>query len=173
MRRWLLTLGLLAWSALAAAHPMPESRLLVDTRPGGIVLTLQLPLNRLEFAYGQPLAEAPGEVLARHGDGLARYLLQHVGARSGNQGWQVLKPRLTVVGDDATAELQAELVMRAPPGADARQFTLLYDAVTHEVRTHRGLVYLRKDWDAGHVAEPPQLLGTLDAQHNTVAVALD
>jgi hypothetical protein len=172
MIRRLLALALLAWSALAAGHPMPESRVLVDTRPDGAVLTLQLPLNRLEFAYGQPLADTPSDVLARHGEGLARYLLQHVGARSGNMGWQALKPQLTVVGQDSSAELQAVVVLRAPPGADPRRFTLLYDTITHEVRTHRGLVYLRKDWEAGHVAEPMQLLGTVDAQHNTLGVEL-
>lgn len=172
MIRRLLALALLAWSTLAAGHPMPESRVLIDTRPDGVVLTLQLPLNRLEFAYGEPLADTPSDVMARHGESLARYLLQHVGARSGNVGWQALKPQLTVVGQDSAAELQAVVVLRAPPGADPRRFTLLYDAITHEVRTHRGLVYLRKDWEAGHVAEPMQWLGTIDAQHNTLAVEL-
>jgi hypothetical protein len=121
-------LGLLfgLWAALAAAHPMPERRVWIDTTPAGLQLTLQLPLNRLEFAFGQPLSEHADTVLAQHGQALSRYLLQHVGARSGNQGWQALRPQLKVVGSDASAELEAVLELRAPAGADKRSPTLVY-----------------------------------------------
>lgn len=166
--RWLHAAAALLWAAAAAAHPMPETRVLVDTRDDGVTLTLQLPLNRLELAYGLPLAQTPEQVLPQQAEGLSRYLLQHVGARSGDQGWQALRPQLTITGSGAGAELEAVLQLRAPAGADTRHFTLLYDAITHEVRTHRGLVYLRNDWAAGQVGAPPQVLGTLDAEHNTV-----
>ncbi|MCV2369597.1 HupE/UreJ family protein [Roseateles oligotrophus] len=157
---------------------MPESRLWVDSTAQGVTLTLQLPLNRLEFAYGQPLVDSPGTVLAQQSDGLARYLLAHIGARSGQQGWQVLRPRLAVVGNDASAELEAVIELRAPAGSDARSFTLLYDAITHEVRTHRALVYLRNDWAAGQVAEAgqsgqaPLLLGEFGPAQNSLPVVL-
>ncbi|MDT7838033.1 HupE/UreJ family protein [Aquabacterium sp. OR-4] len=151
---------------------MPESRVWIDTRPGGLHLLLQLPLNRLEFAYGQPLIDQPATVLARHGEGLSRYLLQHVGARSGAVGWQVLRPQLRVVGSDGAAELEAEIDLRAPPGGDARQLTLLYDAVTHEVRTHRVLVALRNDWAGGQVGQPPRPLGELRHGHQQLELAL-
>ena len=177
IRQWLRALTLIVMAGggagSATAHPMPESRLLIDTHADGITLTLQLPLNRLEFAYRQPLSDAPELVLARHADGLSAYLLQHVGARSDNVGWQALRPHLAVSGSGATAELEAVLELRAPAGSDTRHFTLLYDAVTHEVRTHRGLVYLRNDWASGHVAQPPRLLGQVDAQRNAVDVELE
>jgi hypothetical protein len=161
------------WALCAAAHPMPESRVWIDTTPTGLRLTLHLPLNRLEFAFGQPLADAPGEVLARHGEALARYLLLHVGARTANQGWQVLRPQLSVQGHDRDAELQAQLELRAPPGGDTRNFQLLFDAVTHEVRTHRVLVYLRQDWDGGFAGEPPRMLGQLDSTRSSLDVSLN
>jgi len=168
-------IGLLCalWAALAAAHPMPESRVWIDTTPAGLKLTLQLPLNRLEFAFGQPLADHAGTVLAQHGEGLSRYLLQHVGARSGNQGWQALRPQLEVVGSDASAELQAVLELRAPAGADKRSPTLLYDAVTHEVRTHRVQVFLRNDWAGGFVGEAPLPLGELHYGQASLPIPLD
>jgi hypothetical protein len=156
----------------ARAHPMPESRVWIDTRPGGLVLTLQIPLNRLELAFRRTLAEAPGDVLALHGEALSRYLLEHVGARSGSQGWQALRPRLEVVGEAPSAELQATIEMRAPNAAAAREFELFYDAVTHEVRTHRVLVFMRTDWDGGFAVEPPLLLGELHATRNALRVAL-
>jgi hypothetical protein len=176
IRQWARVLALLALAAagtVAAAHPMPESRILVDTRADGVTLTLQLPLNRLEFAYRQPLSDAPASVLPRHAEGLSAYLLQHVGARSRNIGWQALRPQLAISGSGAAAELEAVVELRAPTGADTRRFTLLYDAVTHEVRTHRGLVYLRNDWAAGRVAQPLRLIGEIDAQRNVVEVELD
>lgn len=170
--RWLVGVLALAWSLVAGGHPMPESRVWVDTAPHGVTLTLQLPLNRLEFAFGQQLAGTPGDVLPRHAEALSRYLLQHVGARSVDQGWQVLRPKLSVVGNDSAAELEAVFDMRAPPGADPRQFTLLYDVITHEVKTHRALVYLRNDWAAGRVAGAPRLLGELSPERNALPVAL-
>ena len=160
-------------ATLAAAHPMPESRVWIDTTPGGLRLTLQLPLNRLEYGYGQPLADQAATVLARHADGLARYLLLHVGARSRTQGWQALRPALEVTGNDASAELHAVLELRAPPGADARAPTLLYDAITHEVRTHRVQVFLRSDWAGGFAGEPPLLLGELDHGNASLPLHLD
>lgn len=154
------------------AHPMPESRIWIDADPAGLRLTLQIPLNRLEFAFGQPLADAPDTVLARHGDALARYLLLHVGARSGQQGWQAMRPVLRVEGHDRSAELQATMSLRAPPGVDARHLALLVDAVTHEVRTHRVQVYLRTDWEAGFAAQAPLLLGEMGSERTALPVDL-
>lgn len=171
--RRILVAGLCLLSSLVGqAHPMPESRVWLDTTPSGAQLTLQLPLNRLEFAYGQPLADAPTQVLAKHGEGLSRYLLLHVGARSGNQGWHVLRPQLSVKGQDGAAELEAVLDLRAPAGADTRHFQLLYDAINHEVRTHRAQVYLRQDWEGGTAGSAPRLLGELTTVQASLAVDL-
>lgn len=171
--RWLaLLLGLLG-SLGAAAHPVPESQVWIDTRPEGLQLTLRLPLNRLEFAFGQPLSDAPQQALQQHREALSRYLLAHLGLRSGAAGWTLLRPALAIVGEGSTAELEAVLPARAPAGADARRFELLYDVITHEVRTHRAMVFLRTDWEAGQVAQPPRPLGELTPQLTTLAVALD
>lgn len=158
---------------VAAGHPMPESRVWVDTTPAGLQLTLQLPLNRLEFAFGQPLADKPQTVLAQHGEALSAYLLSHVGARSDNVGWQVLRPALTVVGNDSTAELEAVFQLRAPDNTHARASpTLLYDVITHEVRTHRAQVFLRNDWAGGFAGAPPLLLGELQYGSTSVTIPL-
>jgi hypothetical protein len=163
---------LLCWAGLATAHPMPESRVWIDTTPAGMNLTLQLPLNRLEYGFGKPLSEQPHTVLAQYGDALASYLLLHVGARSDGVGWQVLRPHLKVVGPDVTAELEAVFELRAPPGANPRSPTLLYDVITHEVRTHRVQVFLRNDWRGGFASQPPLPLGELDYGHNSLAIPL-
>jgi len=172
LRAALIALPCALWATLAVAHPMPESRVWIDSTPAGLQLTLQLPLNRLEFAFGQPLADNPGTVLAQHGDALASYLQQHVGARSSGLDWQALRPRLELVGNDASAELQAVLELQAPRGADLRAPTLRYDAVTHEVRTHRVQVFLRNDWTGGFVGQPPLPAGELSYGHNELPIPL-
>jgi len=160
------------WAALAGAHPMPESLLWIDTSPDGMRLTAQLPLNRLEFAFGKTLTDHPETVLRRYGDVLAAYLLVHVGARSEGKGWQVLRPSLELIGTRGSEELQATFTLLAPPGADPRAPELLYDAITHEVRTHRVQVFLRNDWNSGFVAEAPVLVGELNHEHNAIFIPL-
>jgi len=172
MRAALMGLLCIAWGGWVAAHPMPESRVWIDTTPGGLRLTVQLPLAPLESAFGQELADFSGTVLAQHGEELSRYLLLHVGARSGNIGWQTLRPQLAVQGHNASAELEAVVELRAPAGADARSPTLLFDAVTHEVRTHRVQVFLRNDWEGDRVGQAPLLLGELDFAHNSLPLVL-
>ncbi|MEK8029233.1 HupE/UreJ family protein [Ideonella sp. DXS29W] len=171
-RRVWLALCLGVWSVWAGAHPMPESQVWIDTTPGGLRLTLQLPLNRLEYGFGQPLADEPDQALPRHGDALARYLAQHVIARSGTQVWQAARPSLQVLGHDASAELHAVIELQAPPGADPRTPTLDIDAVIHEVRTHRVQVFLRNDWSGGRAGEAPLLLGELTHGHASLPLNL-
>lgn len=151
---------------------MPESQVWVDSADDGLTLTLRIPLNRLEFAVGLPLADHPSTVVTAHGDALAQYLLMHVGARSSGQGWQALRPSLRVDGTDRSAELQATLVLRAPAGADTRRVELLFDAVTHEVRTHRAQVFLRNDWAGGLVGAAPLLVGEFSADRRSLDLSL-
>jgi hypothetical protein len=175
-KAWLRRLGaclaLMWWAAVACAHPMPESLLWIDTTADGITLTAQLPLNRLEFSFGKTLTDHPETVLGRYGDSLAAYLLLHVGARSDDKGWQVLRPKLEIVGMRGSEELQASFILRAPTGADPRTPELLYDVITHEVRTHRVQVFLRNDWKSGFVGEPPLLLGELNHEDNALHISL-
>lgn len=165
-------LALLWWAALAGAHPMPESLVWIDTAPDGMRLTAQLPLNRLEFAFGKTLTDQPDTVVARHGDALAAYLLMHVGAKSGGVGWQVLRPQLSVVGPRGSEELQASFVLRAPAGADPRAPALLFDAITHEVRTHRVQVFLRNDWKSGFVGRTPLPVGEMNHDRTVLPIPL-
>lgn len=175
--RRMLFCTLLCLLTAAHAHPMPESQLWIDTTPAGMTLTAQLPLNRLEFAFGHDLTTQPATVLDRYADALAAYLLLHVGARSGEVGWQVLRPHLALVDDGSgrrgPAELRATFELRAPAGADPRRPELLVDAITHEVRTHRIQVFLRNDWNAGFAGQAPLLLGEFSYGHNRLAIPLD
>lgn len=180
LRRLLAMLPVLLAAALlppaAGAHPMPQTQAWIDTRPDGLTVTLHLPLDRLEIAFGRPLAEAPEQLLERKGEALSLYLLQHVGARGtplDAPGWQVLRPRLTIVGRTPSAELHAQLQLRAPAGSDPRAVRLHLDTITHELQTHIIQVFLRNDWAAGQVSEPPRLLGQMTADTVSMSLPLD
>jgi hypothetical protein len=160
-----LALALMLATRPAHAHPTPESRVWVDTTSEGLRLTLLMPLNRLEFAFKSDLTAQPDQVMNRHGQALADYVLAHVAVHSGDQAWVAQKPRLKVVGDDVNPDLEAVLELKAPKGADPRKGLLHFDAVTHEVMTHSVKVFLRNDWAGGLVSQVPRPLAVLDSTH--------
>ncbi|MGH6647446.1 HupE/UreJ family protein [Aquabacterium sp.] len=156
----------------AQAHPTPESRVWIDTTDEGLRLTLLMPLNRLEFAFKSDLTAEPDQVMRRHAQALADYVLAHVSMRSGDQLWLAQKPRLRVMGNDASADLQVVLELKAPKGADPRKGLFRYDAVTHEVMTHSVKVFLRSDWAGGMVSQVPRPLAELDSTHLEMPIDL-
>lgn len=57
----------------------------------------------------------------------------------------------------------AHLRLVPPAGADTRRFTLHYDAVLHQVATHKILVSVSQDWETGQLAEAdPQQVGVIE-----------
>lgn len=179
LRGLLAGVMLLGLGAVVNAHPMPQSQVWIDTTAEGLQLTLRLPLAQLEPAFGRPLLDAPTQVLPREREALARYLLAHVGVQSSParspapsaSPWRLTLRSLHVQGDNTLAELEAVLEAQAPPGGPPLDSAWLrFDAVNHEVRTHRAEVYLRNDWAGGRVGEPPQRLG--DLQHGTEGLVI-
>lgn len=167
-----LALALVLTTRPALAHPTPESRVWIDTTSDGLRLTLLMPLNRLEFAFKSDLTVEPDQVMPRHGQALTDYVLAHVGVRSGHQAWMASKPQLKVMGDDASADLEAVVEFHAPAGMDPRKGSLHYDAVTHEVMTHSVKVFLRNDWTGGVVSQVPRPLAELNTEHTELPIDL-
>ena len=133
------------------------------------MLTLVMPTSQLELAYGRSLTGLTTARLATERDDLSRYLLMHVGVRTGRLGWQVRRPELSLAPDDS---LQARFEVLAPHGVSPRQFSLMSDAIVHQVRNHRVEVFLRQDWDSGHVAIAPRPLGEWRADQTAIEVKL-
>lgn len=169
---WLALALALAMLLPAHAHPTPESRVWIDTTHDGLRLTLLMPLNRLEYAFKADLTAEPDQVMRLHGQALADYVLAHVSVRTGDQSWLAQKPRLRVIGNDASADLEAVLELKAPSGADPRKGLLHYNAVTHEVMTHSVKVFLRSDWAGGMVSQVPRSLAELDSAHVQMPIDL-
>jgi hypothetical protein len=160
-----------------AAHPMPNSLVVLDLQPGGVAAELQLPLSELEPAFGHGIAHHPEQAATEFGADLRAYLAQHVRSVSPDgRPWTVRVGELQVHAAEQTAtgpyqELTAQLWLQPPPGASARTFTLRYDVILHQVVTHMALVSVRRDWEAGRVAaDAPTEVGVirLDAVNNVV-----
>lgn len=181
MSSWMRFARFLALVALVAAllptwaHPMPSSFVFVDTDDADINLELRLPLDRLEIAFGQPLARQPEQVLPLHRAALQSYVGQHIDLADGaGRHWRASVPVLSIVGQVPSAELRAHIRFSAPVGVARHDLILRYDVITHEILTHSALVYLRQDWQSDRLQASPMLLGTIryDVKYLSIPLGL-
>ncbi|HEY0778887.1 MAG TPA: HupE/UreJ family protein [Gemmatirosa sp.] len=171
-----VALALLLPAVRLSAHPMPQSAVLLDFRGHAVGAELRLPLDRLEVGFGHRLADDPRREVAALRPALAAYIAARVSATSPDgRLWRV---EVTAVGldDDASlgggrpSEVVAHVRLTAPPGDLARHFALHYDVIQRELLTHRALVSVRSDWDAGEMSGSPLMLGEVGYGATTLAV---
>jgi hypothetical protein len=171
--------ALIAWLILpirAAAHPMPNSILLLDLKSNGIAVELQLPLTDLQLAMGKDWSGLAEDLIRDDEKELADYILAHVHPIGENgASWEVKILGLQTGNAEQTAtgvyqELRVHLWMQPPQSASLRKFTLNYDVIVHQVVTHKILVSVRQDWMNGKVGEAQAQVGVigLDARSNTI-----
>ena len=176
--RWLLLLLVgLGRVPAVAAHPMPNSVVLLTVHAHRMDAAVQIPLTELQPAFGYAVGDSSAHLVARLGPALRAYLTQHIKLQSPDgRFWAV---RVGALGVQETQnpltgpyrELTAQLRLLPPAGAEVRQFLLRYDAVLHQVVTHKILVAVRQDWAAGQVAEgEPAQVGVieLDVRNNVI-----
>jgi hypothetical protein len=111
----------------AIAHRAPNSVLKLDFRAESVGAELLVPVSELAYATGAtPSADA-----------LAAYLLRHVGAETAaGARWTVVVTSVRATTYFEHDYFLAELTLVPPRGASARQFVLVNDVITHEVRNH-------------------------------------
>lgn len=151
---WLLAVVLALLPGRVLAHPMPTTTVQLDLHAGYVAAELALPLNELQLATGWKLVNNPG-ALTQYGEPLRTYLARHL-TLTGTDGkaWtvEIGPPTLSEAQQTATGPYQEFVVparLTPPPGVSARDFTLQYDAIVREVRTHSILVSVRRDWERG------------------------
>ena len=163
---WLVLLLALGNWLPAAAHPMPNSLVLLTVHPQRLDAELHLPLSELQPAFGHPVADSPRAVLPYYGPALRQYLARHFRLQSPDGRYWTLQPgelRVQHQQNELSGpyeELVATLRLTPPPGAEVRRFVLRDDAVLHQVVTHKILVAVRQDWATGQVtteAAPAQV----------------
>jgi len=150
----MLTLLFAAGCDLALAHSAPNSLVKLDFAGNSVQAEVLVPQSELSFATAADRASEP----------FANYLLRHLSAET-PQGaaWKVEVRSVSNVTYLDHAYLSALVEFTPPPGASARAFVLVDDAVTHEVRNHVVLVLAR---GAGN----PEVLGALQYPARRLAV---
>lgn len=157
------------WSAQAMAHPMPNSVVLLTVHANRMDAEVQIPLSELQAAWGHAVNDSSAQLIARLGPQLRTYLIQHIRLQSiDGRAWAVAVGALTVHEtqnpiNGTYRELTAQVRLSPPAGADVRLFVFQYDAVLHQVVTHKILVAVRQDWARGMVAEgAPAQVGVIE-----------
>ncbi|WP_229364475.1 HupE/UreJ family protein [Fibrella aestuarina] len=160
-------LGLLGQSV--TAHPMPNSVVLLNVHADRIRAELQIPLSELQPAFGRAVNDSASQLIDALSPQLRAYLVRHIRPQSPNgRFWTVTVGTLSMQEtqnpiNGTYRELIAQVQMVPPPGADVRQFSFQYDAVLHQVVTHKILVSVRQDWERGQVAEQePAQVGVIE-----------
>lgn len=156
------------WAAAAAwGHQQPTSLLILEAQADRVSVRLHLPLNELELAFGHTVTDRPAERMSAWAGDLRRYLRSHLRAETlDGRPWavEIGEVRLTHAEQPQSGpfdELLADAVLTPPPGgANVREFVLRYDAILHQVVTHRVIVSVGRDWQGGNV-EGDVLLGRI------------
>lgn len=153
----------------ATAHPMPNSVVLLNVHAYRIDAEVQIPLSELQAAFGHAVNDSSTQLVARMGAQLRAYLMEHIRAQSPDErDWTVSVGALLVLEtrnpiNGVYRELVAQVHLIPPPNSDIRRFVFRYDAVLHQVVTHKILVSVRQDWAQGLVAdEAPAQVGVIE-----------
>jgi hypothetical protein len=159
---------LFACCSKLAAHPMPNSVVLLKVHSDRIDAELQIPLVELQSAWGHSVNDSSVGLTQRLGPELREYLKMHIRPQSPDgRFWEVS------VGDMKVTETQNPIVgvyrelvvqvqMAPPVGQRVRKFTFHYDVVLHQVVTHHILVSVWQDWERGQLTgQEPVQVGTI------------
>lgn len=136
MRRRRLLAGALAATlapALAWAHPMPNSTVVVQVKPGAVDLVAFVPISELKAATDD-----------RPAAGAGRYVLEHsdvVGLDG--RAWRKQLGAVEADTRGGVAVMTVSLSFAPPPDGAPQAASLRYDAVTHRIASHFVLVYRR------------------------------
>lgn len=134
-RRWVLALAVVAFAATSAwGHPMPNSTVIVQLKPGAVDLVAYMPITELKAATDDRPADQAGAYVLQHAD--------VVGADGRPWGKQLG----VVEADtrDGVAVMSVTVAFAPPPGAASHAVGLRYDAIIHRVASHFVLVYRRQ-----------------------------
>lgn len=164
-------------STIAFSHPMPSSVMLLDVKSKTIHCELQLPLKELQFAVPFDVTINTTHLLKNHEGELSKYILSHfsIQGKSGDK-WDVHIDKMNVLKTEQEAtgkyeELIVQLVITPKKNNNLREFSIHYDAILHQVVTHRALVIIRQDWENGKIEEDNTEIGAINVDINTLKVS--
>jgi hypothetical protein len=153
---------MLSFAPWTCAHPQPTTLLSLEASDGSVTAEMHLPLPELELAFGHNVTGEPENRITQWGPDLRTYLVQHIRPASvSGHPWivEVTGLELETGKQPQSGQFQEVLVrlrLTPPPGATARNFVLHYDAILHQVVTHKVLISVKSDWSTGRM-EPTQI----------------
>ncbi|OMP78568.1 HupE/UreJ family protein [[Flexibacter] sp. ATCC 35208] len=126
------------------AHPMPNSIVSLSILDHSIKGEAKMPMLELASALQQTRIDTIDPA----------YFQQHIRALSGDRQWTTTidSIRMTTDTDPNVGRYQEVLVyfeMTPPDPALLRDFNFRYNAIIHEVVTHKILVFVKQDWKNG------------------------
>ncbi|MCB0838312.1 MAG: HupE/UreJ family protein [Bacteroidetes bacterium] len=185
IRKILLIGSLLSIIHTVMGHPMPHSILSFDVKSDKIYADLKIPIKELQFAVPFDVSEHTETLLnTERRNQLEGYFLAHIHARSHDgHDWKISLIEATLGETEQIAtgkyqELILRLLMQPPKGGSVRRFDLFYDAIVHQVVTHKIFVTIKQDWQSGRIDTLEKHLGLIELSFadNTIlplSVSLD
>jgi hypothetical protein len=181
MRFLLLLFACMIAFMQANAHPMPNTLINIRVGDAAIGLDINMPAGDLADVIG--VDSSADFTTAPYRTRLAEYLLQHLKSRGmDGQEWSVsienIEQRNTATVLSGTySEIAIQVNITPPAGADLRHWVLYYDAIIHQLVTHKAIVHVSQDWARGIHASPAQIaVIEMDMRDNQIypqAIALE
>ena len=135
---------------------MPYSVLLLDVHEHSISAELELPLKEFQFVFPDEDIEKNYQTLIqRKNKWLDDYLLSHIHISDTiGKAWTISIQHKTVreKEQNLTGKYQAlvfDLLLQTPASASTRDFIMHYDAIMHQLVTHKLWIKVRSDWEGG------------------------
>ncbi len=132
----------------AGAHPMPSSVVNLSILDKSIKGEAKIPLAELESAVGNQSFDNINSVFFKE------YFASHIIALSDQNNWdteienlEIITDHDPIVGDYQEVIVHFKLTPRDT--RHLRHFTFQYDAVVHQVITHKIVVFVKFDWSNG------------------------
>lgn len=156
----LCLLALICVASSMQAHPMPYSVLLLDIGEQSVTAELQMPLKELQLVFPEEDIDSSATTLIqRKSEWLDEYLLRHLSVTDslGNH-WHIRINTKSIRTNEQPLtgpyhELVFTLLLQAPAGSSTRHFIMRYDAIMHQVVTHKLMIRIRQDWAGGLLSE--------------------
>ena len=157
------------------AHQQPVTLVVLDVGPQNGAMTLHVPLNELELAFGNNVTQTPETSLARWQAQFSEYLTTHIHLTTKGESWLVQVTEMEVAKAEQTQsgpfqEVIVHLSLTPPAGVNTRKFTLHYDVIMHQVVTHKALVSICNDWERGQAAGEPVEVGVIKVNTQTTRI---
>jgi HupE / UreJ protein len=154
------------------AHPMPNTMVVLTIHDKYFSGEIFLPLGELQSAIGKGVNDKSDRLVERLGDKIKIYLKEHIKPKTfDGKNWDLVlgEMRLMAAKSKITGDYKELIVsfsMTPPPFYDLRNFYFNYDAIVHQVITHKILVSIKQDWQQG-------ILKETDTFHQIGVIELD